>query len=79
MLRSAGGIRALTVLPSPDLRFAVDLLLGDGDLVAARWTATGTHTGAWADQEPTGRSARFSGVDFFRFRDGKVDQHGAIV
>jgi steroid delta-isomerase-like uncharacterized protein len=56
----------------PDLIFAVDLVMGEGDCVAARWTAAGTHTGAWAGQEPTGRSMRFSGVNLFRFRDGKV-------
>lgn len=32
----------------PDLEWRVDLVLGDGDLVAARWTASGTHSGAWA-------------------------------
>ena len=56
----------------PDLNFAVDLVLGKGDDVAARWTAAGTHTGSWAGQEPTGRTMRFSGVNLFRFRGGKV-------
>jgi steroid delta-isomerase-like uncharacterized protein len=56
----------------PDLSFAVDIVLGEGDYVAARWTAMGTHTGSWAGQEPTGRSMKFSGVNLFRFRDGKV-------
>jgi hypothetical protein len=31
----------------PALEWRVDLVLGDGDLVAARWTASGTHSGAW--------------------------------
>jgi predicted ester cyclase len=39
----------------PDLEWHVDLVLGDGDLVAARWTASGTHSGNWADIAPTGR------------------------
>ena len=56
----------------PDLRFTVDLLLGEGDLVAARWTATGTHAGPWGAVEPTGRRATFSGVNIFRFRHGRV-------
>jgi steroid delta-isomerase-like uncharacterized protein len=56
----------------PDLRFTVELLFGEGELVAARWTASGTHTGAWAGQEPTGRGMKFSGVNLFRFRGGKV-------
>ena len=57
----------------PDLRWHVDLVLGEGDLVAARWTASGTHSGAWGDLIPTGRAATFSGVNIFRFSgDGKV-------
>lgn len=57
----------------PDVEWHVDFVLGDGDLVAARWTAAGTHSGAWADLAPTGKRATFSGVNIFRFGDdGKV-------
>ena len=57
----------------PDIEWRVDLLLGDADLVAARWTASGTHSGPWGDVAPTGRRATFSGVNIFRFGDdGKV-------
>ena len=56
----------------PDLDWQIDFVLGDEDLVVARWTATGTHLGAWAGIEPTGRSMRFSGINVFRFADGKV-------
>ena len=57
----------------PDLQWQVDLVLGEGDLVAARWSASGTHTGAWGDLAPTGKRAEFSGVNIFRFgQDGKV-------
>ena len=56
----------------PDLSFEVDFLIAEGDLVAGRWTATGTHLGPWADVAPTGRAVRFSGINVFRFADGKV-------
>jgi steroid delta-isomerase-like uncharacterized protein len=57
----------------PDLRFLVEIVVAEGDYVAARWTASGTHTGAWGDVEPTGRSMTFSGVNIFRFDDdGRV-------
>lgn len=56
----------------PDLTFHVDLLLGEGDLVAARWTASGTHTGMWGDIAPSGKAVTFHGVNFFRLREGKV-------
>ena len=56
----------------PDLAWQIDVLFGDGEYVCGRWTATGTHKGAWAGIEPTGRTVRFSGANIFRFADGKV-------
>jgi predicted ester cyclase len=50
----------------------IDLLLAGSDLVAARWTTTGTHSGAWAGIAPTGTRVTFSGVNIFRLEDGKV-------
>jgi predicted ester cyclase len=56
----------------PDLTWHLDFVLAEGDLVAARWTAGGTHLGSWAGISPTGRKMRFSGINAFRFADGKV-------
>jgi steroid delta-isomerase-like uncharacterized protein len=56
----------------PDLSMRLDLILAEGELVAARWTTKGTNTGAWGGREPTGRRAVFSGVNIFRFAEGKV-------
>lgn len=56
----------------PDLRLEVDLVIAEGDMVAARWTSSGTNTGPWGPVAPTGRQARFCGVNIFRIRDGKV-------
>ena len=57
----------------PDLEWRVDLVLSEGDLVAARWTAAGTHRGGWGDVPATGRAVTFSGVNIFRFgTEGKV-------
>jgi steroid delta-isomerase-like uncharacterized protein len=56
----------------PDLTFLVDIVLAEKDLVAARWTAEGTHDGPWGNMDPTGKRVRFSGVNIFRIREGKV-------
>jgi steroid delta-isomerase-like uncharacterized protein len=57
----------------PDLEWRVDLVLAEGDLVAARWTATGTHRGGWGDVPATGSAVTFSGVNIFLFgSEGKV-------
>jgi steroid delta-isomerase-like uncharacterized protein len=58
----------------PDLRWTVDLMLAEGDLVAARWTASGTNDGSWGGQPATGERAEFSGVNIFRF-----GEHGKVV
>jgi steroid delta-isomerase-like uncharacterized protein len=58
----------------PDLQWRIDLILGERDLVAARWTASGTHMGEWGDLPPTGKRAEFSGVNIFRF-----GEHGKVV
>ena len=57
----------------PDLQLRIEILLGEADMVAARWTASGTNTGNWAGIEPTGKRVEFSGVNIFRFGPhGKV-------
>ncbi len=65
-------IAAAFRLALPDLSFRVDFLLGEGDLLAGRRTATGTHLGPWAGVAATGRGMPFSGVKVFRFAHGKV-------
>lgn len=56
----------------PDLEWTIDIILAEGDLVTGRWTASGTHTGQWGGIEPTGKKVVFSGVNIFRFANGKV-------
>ncbi len=58
----------------PDLQWRIDLVLAEGDLVAARWTASGTNSGSWGGRPATGKPAEFSGVNIFRFGD-----HGKVV
>jgi len=41
-------------------------------MVVARWTTEGTNTGPWDGVPPTGKRARFSGVNIFRIANGKV-------
>ncbi len=56
----------------PDMHMTIDLIIAEGDRVAARWTTSGTHTGPWAGVQPTGKRVSFSGVNIFRLEDGKV-------
>jgi steroid delta-isomerase-like uncharacterized protein len=56
----------------PDLHVTVDLMIAEGDMVVARVTNEGTNTGPWGGVPPTGKRARFSGVNIFRIANGKV-------
>lgn len=54
----------------PDLRMSVDEIIGEGDLVAGRFTLSGTHEGPWRGAAPTGRRVSMALMMFFRFEDG---------
>ena len=56
----------------PDLHVTADLIIAEGDLVAVRWTARGTNTGAGNGIPATGRKVEVSGTAIFRFVDGKI-------
>ena len=55
----------------PDLRFAIDQIVAEGDYVAVRWTAAGTHKGSFMGIEPTGKYGTVTGMVLTRFADGK--------
>jgi steroid delta-isomerase-like uncharacterized protein len=55
----------------PDLRFTVDDVIADGDRLAVRWTAAGTHDGPLMGLPPTGRRATWSGVSWWRMAGGR--------
>ena len=62
---------------APDGQWTIDLLIGEGDYVVARWTFTGTHTGVFDNQllgrfPPTGRRITNSAVNIYRFQDGQI-------
>ncbi|MEV6768935.1 ester cyclase [Nocardia sp. NPDC051030] len=46
--------------------------VADGDLVASRWTWTGTHTGEFNGVAATGREVSIGVMNFIRVADGKV-------
>jgi predicted ester cyclase len=56
----------------PDLHYTVDFQIVQGDLVASRFTATGTHLGAFQGFPPTGRRVTYTGIDIARIVDGQI-------
>ena len=55
----------------PDLHFAIDDLVAEGDKVAWRFTARGTQTGPLGTLPPTGKKAVVTGTVTSRFTGGK--------
>jgi len=55
-----------------DFTVTPELILTDGDLVVARWTASGTHVGPWERIEPTGASVSWTGNTIFRIACGQI-------
>lgn len=56
----------------PDLKHETELLIGENDFVVARWTMQGTNSAQWGQEPPTGKFVKMSGVNIFRFENGKV-------
>jgi steroid delta-isomerase-like uncharacterized protein len=63
----------------PDIQFVVEDQLAEGDRVALRWSATGTHKGEFrgfpSKSHPipaTGNRVRFSATDIYRILDGQI-------
>ena len=56
----------------PDMHFTVEDQLIQGDRVAFRWRATGTHTGPLGAAPPTGKTVVLDGLIMDRMTDSRV-------
>jgi steroid delta-isomerase-like uncharacterized protein len=56
----------------PDLRFTIEDEIAEGDRVVTRWTARGTHEGAFQGIPPTGKPGVVTGITIKRLADGKI-------
>ena len=59
----------------PDLQHSVEEMVEEGDRVAVRFSAQGTHAGAWMQFAPTGKSIHFTGVTWARIADDRIIEH----
>lgn len=57
---------------APDFHQTIDSQVVEGDMVAARITATGTFTGKSGDIEPTGKNFTLKSAVFNRMEGGKI-------
>jgi len=61
----------------PDLRVVTEDLLEDGDRVALRWRAEGTHRGDLMGMPPTGKRVVLTGIEILRVAGGKIVERWA--
>ena len=69
--------RAIMATGFPDLRFAIEDLLADGDKVIARTAFMGTHRGDFFGLPATARPVTVSSIHIFRIDDGRIVEHWA--
>jgi steroid delta-isomerase-like uncharacterized protein len=56
----------------PDLNVAPDQLLADEESIAIVYTLTGTHRGHLGRIPPTGKKVKMRGLQFAKFKNGKM-------
>jgi steroid delta-isomerase-like uncharacterized protein len=63
----------------PDFTVEHHNVIGEGDMISFRMTATGTHLADFAGIPPTGRRISVQGMEMMRFESGKaVERWGEI-
>ena len=63
----------------PDMLITVDDQVAEGDRVATRWAATGTHQGELAGIPPTGKQVKVSAMSITRFEGGKIAEEWELA
>jgi len=56
----------------PDIHFTIEDQLAEGDRAVTRWTARGTHGGAFRGVPPTGKQVSLTGITINRVAGGKA-------
>src|SRR5215217_2863747 len=56
----------------PDINFAVEQQVAEGDTVVTRWIARGTHQGEFMGVPPSGRRIEVSGMSMDRISEDRI-------
>jgi steroid delta-isomerase-like uncharacterized protein len=68
------GYAAMLRAAFPDLQQTIEDQIAEGDKVAYRWTARGTHEGELMGIAPTGKRVEFTGIAVARLADGRIEE-----
>lgn len=58
----------------PDTNFTIEDQISEGDEVATRWVARGTHEGELMEIPPTGERVTITGIEVDRVSGGKIEE-----
>ncbi|GAC1558433.1 MAG: hypothetical protein NVS9B9_21310 [Ktedonobacteraceae bacterium] len=58
----------------PDIHFTIEDQIAEGDLVASRWTGTGTHQGPLMGIPPSSKRVSITGMTITHFASGKATE-----
>jgi steroid delta-isomerase-like uncharacterized protein len=76
-IRGPEGIMQMTGMfhaAFPDLHYNPQDLVAEGDKVAVRWLASGTHRGPFQGFPATGKSVTITGTDIFRLGASQLEE-----
>lgn len=63
----------------PDLHFAIQEIVGEGDRVAISWYLEGTHRGDIPGLPATGKKVKVPGLTIYSFSNGKITGHWQVI
>jgi predicted ester cyclase len=59
----------------PDLQHTVEGMIAEGNEIAVRFSARGTHSGQWLEFAPSGKSIHYTGVTLACIIEDKIVEH----
>ena len=59
----------------PDLQHTVETMIAEGNQVAIRFRAEGTHVGPWRQYPPSNNPVHYTGVTIITIENGKIIDH----
>lgn len=62
----------------PDMHFAIQQTIADGDSVVITWKMTGTNLGAIGAIPATGKKIKTTGMTLYHFSNGKLSGHTQV-
>ena len=74
-LEGAKAAHRIMLLGFPDYQTVIEELIAEEDMVAARITMTGTHSGDFMGIPATGTRVEFSGMYIVRIKEGRIVEH----